>query len=37
MGYIDAGHAEDTDLTVDIRGKNEPVDKVALPFYRRTP
>jgi aminomethyltransferase len=37
MGYIDAGHAEDTDLYVDIRGKNEPVDKVALPFYRRTP
>ncbi|GAB2811234.1 glycine cleavage system aminomethyltransferase GcvT [Actinoallomurus bryophytorum] len=37
MGYIDAGHTEDTDLYVDIRGKNEPVDKVALPFYRRTP
>jgi aminomethyltransferase len=37
MGYIDAGHAEDADLTVDIRGKHEPVDKVALPFYRRTP
>jgi glycine cleavage system T protein (aminomethyltransferase) len=37
MGYIDAGHAEDTDLAVDIRGKHEPVDKVALPFYRRTP
>jgi aminomethyltransferase len=36
MGYIDAGHAEDTDLAVDIRGKQEPVDKVALPFYRRT-
>jgi aminomethyltransferase len=36
MGYIDAGHAEDTDLAVDIRGKHEPVDKVALPFYRRT-
>jgi aminomethyltransferase len=37
MGYIDAGHAEDTDLAVDIRGKHEPVDKIALPFYRRTP
>jgi aminomethyltransferase len=37
MGYIDADHAEDPDLTVDIRGKHEPVDKVALPFYRRTP
>jgi aminomethyltransferase len=37
MGYIDAGHTEDTDLTVDVRGKHEPVDKVALPFYRRTP
>ena len=37
LGYIDAGHAEDTDLAVDIRGKHEPVDKVALPFYRRTP
>ena len=37
MGYIDAGHAEDTDLAVDIRGKHETVDKVALPFYRRTP
>lgn len=36
MGYIDAGHAEDTDLAVDIRGKHEPVDQVALPFYRRT-
>jgi aminomethyltransferase len=37
MAYIDAGHTEDTDLAVDIRGKHEPVDKVALPFYRRTP
>jgi aminomethyltransferase len=37
MGYIDADHAEDTDLAVDIRGKQEPVDKIALPFYRRTP
>jgi aminomethyltransferase len=37
MGYIDADHTEDTDLAVDIRGKHEPVDKVALPFYRRTP
>ncbi|MCO5994073.1 glycine cleavage system aminomethyltransferase GcvT [Actinoallomurus rhizosphaericola] len=36
MAYIDAGHADDTDLAVDIRGKHEPVDKVALPFYRRT-
>ncbi|WP_433175161.1 glycine cleavage system aminomethyltransferase GcvT [Actinoallomurus sp. CA-150999] len=36
MAYIDADHAEDTDLAVDIRGKHEPVDKVALPFYRRT-
>jgi aminomethyltransferase len=36
MAYIDAGHTEDTDLAVDIRGKHEPVDKVALPFYRRT-
>ncbi|MFL6052797.1 MAG: glycine cleavage system aminomethyltransferase GcvT [Actinoallomurus sp.] len=36
MAYIDAGHAEDTDLAVDIRGKHEPVDKIALPFYRRT-
>ena len=36
MAYIDADHAEDTDLAVDIRGTHEPVDKVALPFYRRT-
>jgi aminomethyltransferase len=36
MAYIDAGRADDTDLAVDIRGKHEPVDKVALPFYRRT-
>jgi aminomethyltransferase len=36
MAYIDADHAEETDLAVDIRGKQEPVDKVTLPFYRRT-
>ncbi len=36
MAYVDADHADDTDLAVDIRGKHEPVDKIALPFYRRT-
>jgi aminomethyltransferase len=35
MAYLDAGMA-DKDLNVDIRGAREPVDVVALPFYRRT-
>ena len=36
MAYVDAGHADDAELAVDIRGRHEPVEKVTLPFYRRT-
>jgi aminomethyltransferase len=36
MAYIDADHAGDPDFAVDIRGRHEPVDRVALPFYRRS-
>jgi aminomethyltransferase len=36
MAYVDAGVAEPgTKLAVDIRGRTEPVEVVALPFYRR--
>ncbi len=34
MAYLDA-ETDAADLTVDIRGKREPVDVVPLPFYRR--
>src|SRR5690606_25533150 len=33
MAYVDAGAGEG--LAVDIRGRQEPVDVVELPFYRR--
>jgi aminomethyltransferase len=36
MAYVDADHADDNDLAVNIRGKHEPVDRTTLPFYRRT-
>jgi aminomethyltransferase len=36
MAYIDAVHSADPDFAVDIRGRHEPVDRVALPFYRRS-
>jgi aminomethyltransferase len=35
MAYLETG-ADTADLAVDIRGKHEPVDIVALPFYRRS-
>lgn len=40
MAYLNAGYASPesgtaVDLAVDIRGKREAVDVVALPFYRR--
>ncbi|TDC62496.1 glycine cleavage system aminomethyltransferase GcvT [Actinomadura sp. GC306] len=35
MAYLDSGVAE-TDLAVDVRGRHEPVDVVALPFYKRS-
>lgn len=34
MAYVDAGHSGD--LAVDVRGRQEPVDVVALPFYKRS-
>ena len=34
MAYLDSG-VEETDLAVDVRGRREPVDVVALPFYKR--
>lgn len=36
MAYIDARNATDSEFAVDIRGRHEPVDRVALPFYRRS-
>lgn len=36
MAYVDADQASAAELAVDIRGRSEPVDKVALPFYRRS-
>ncbi|TMR00155.1 glycine cleavage system aminomethyltransferase GcvT [Actinomadura soli] len=35
MAYLDSGAGE-TGLAVDVRGRNEPVDVVALPFYKRS-
>ena len=36
MAYVDAAHAEPgTAVAVDVRGKAEPVEVVALPFYKR--
>jgi aminomethyltransferase len=36
MAYVDRAHAEPgTSLSVDIRGRIEPVEVVALPFYKR--
>jgi glycine cleavage system T protein len=35
MAYLDSG-VEDTGLAVDVRGRQEPVDVVALPFYKRS-
>ncbi|WP_131741460.1 glycine cleavage system aminomethyltransferase GcvT [Actinomadura roseirufa] len=35
MAYLDSGVGE-TDLAVDVRGRREPVDVVALPFYKRS-
>ncbi|MFG2090880.1 glycine cleavage system aminomethyltransferase GcvT [Spirillospora sp. NPDC048824] len=35
LAYLDSG-AEETDLAVDVRGRHEPVDVVALPFYKRS-
>ncbi|RAY15826.1 glycine cleavage system aminomethyltransferase GcvT [Actinomadura craniellae] len=34
MAYLDAGHSGE--LAVDVRGRQEPVDVVALPFYKRS-
>ncbi|WP_067829341.1 glycine cleavage system aminomethyltransferase GcvT [Actinomadura kijaniata] len=35
MAYLDSG-VEETELAVDVRGRREPVDVVALPFYKRS-
>ncbi|MDL4775613.1 MULTISPECIES: glycine cleavage system aminomethyltransferase GcvT [Thermomonosporaceae] len=35
MAYLDSG-APETGLAVDVRGRREPVDLVALPFYKRS-
>lgn len=36
MAYVDREHSEPgTELSVDIRGRVEPVEVVALPFYSR--
>ncbi|MGI5164583.1 glycine cleavage system aminomethyltransferase GcvT [Spirillospora sp. CA-253888] len=35
MAYLDSG-VEETGLAVDVRGRHEPVDVVALPFYKRS-
>ncbi|RFS81850.1 glycine cleavage system aminomethyltransferase GcvT [Actinomadura spongiicola] len=35
MAYLDSG-VEETGLAVDVRGRPEPVDVVALPFYKRS-
>ncbi|MGO4471138.1 glycine cleavage system aminomethyltransferase GcvT [Arthrobacter sp. M-10] len=37
LAYVDVEHAEPgTALDVDLRGKSEPFEVVALPFYKRT-
>ncbi|MEV5740796.1 glycine cleavage system aminomethyltransferase GcvT [Microbispora rosea] len=36
MAYVDEGALEKGGLAVDIRGSQEPVDVVDLPFYRRS-
>ncbi|MBD2900033.1 Aminomethyltransferase [Actinomadura sp. RB99] len=35
MAYLDSG-VEEAGLAVDVRGRQEPVDVVALPFYKRS-
>lgn len=35
LAYLDSG-VEDTALAVDVRGRQEPVDVVDLPFYKRS-
>ncbi|KAB2346053.1 glycine cleavage system aminomethyltransferase GcvT [Actinomadura rudentiformis] len=35
MAYVDSGVTE-TELAVDVRGRQEPVDVVDLPFYKRS-
>ncbi|MFG1854218.1 glycine cleavage system aminomethyltransferase GcvT [Actinomadura geliboluensis] len=35
LAYLDSG-VEETELAVDVRGRPEPVDVVALPFYKRS-
>ncbi|TDE34081.1 glycine cleavage system aminomethyltransferase GcvT [Actinomadura sp. 6K520] len=35
MAYLDSG-VEETGLAVDVRGRQEPVDVVPLPFYKRS-
>ncbi|TDC58117.1 glycine cleavage system aminomethyltransferase GcvT [Actinomadura sp. KC345] len=35
MAYLDSG-VEETDLAVDVRGRQEQVDVVPLPFYKRS-
>jgi aminomethyltransferase len=36
MAYVDAGHSvPGTTVAVDVRGSHEPVEVVALPFYKR--
>jgi aminomethyltransferase len=36
MAYVDAAHAAPgTVVAVDVRGTHEPVEVVALPFYKR--
>ncbi|NDU71236.1 glycine cleavage system aminomethyltransferase GcvT [Actinomadura sp. DSM 109109] len=35
MAYLDSG-VEEAGLAVDVRGRREPVDVVALPFYKRS-
>jgi aminomethyltransferase len=37
MAYVSVGNTEPgTRLSVDVRGRHEPVEVVALPFYKRT-
>lgn len=35
MAYLDAAHADVTEVAIDIRGTGEPAQVVALPFYKR--
>ncbi len=36
MAYLDAAHADVSEVAIDIRGTAEPAEVVALPFYRRS-